>query len=368
VVLNDINLVNELKQCNIADDKHLDGSTIISEEKIKLANSSVKSQLKSINSLNNINDFRNENIYTKKFQTISEGSIMLKNNIKSINDLPQNNLKASCLLYNSNSNINSINKNDLIPNKITNLYPNNIKLNNFSSNHTNNHTIENNPNSINYKNNTIESNSPYYELSENKIKLNSYLNNNGMLINSSKNNMKFQNRLRKKIQNQNYILGNTNKKLVILKHHVPFKRKKDIDINYKNQFNANRISSSTQQRKVFISSNDIKYRTPFAKKTIDKANFVNTPQESYNYTKNNYENLLDYKNIKSIVINRNIKKGINKNNNKNKVNINLINNNNIIRKENSIKNIDSIYYYNKRYNFVKNTSNMNHNKNLSLNY
>ena len=361
VVLNDINLENELKHCNVVDDKPLDRSTLISEEKIKIADSSVKSQLKSVNSLNNINVFKNENICTKKFQTISGGNIMVKNTIESINDLYQNNTKANCLINNYNTN--SI-KDSLITYKITNLHPNNLKFNNLSSNCTISQTSENKPYSMNYKDSTIESYSPYYELSENKTKINSYLNNNGMFINFFKNNIKVHNRLQKKLQNQDFILGNSNKKNMILKNNVPFKRNKDFDIKYKNQLNTNRISSSTQKRKEFILSNDIKYKTPFSKKTIEKTNFVTTPQESYNNKKKNYKNLLDYKYMKSIVLNRNIKKGVNKNN----VNIILINNNKLLRKENSIKNINSIYYYNKRHNFVKNNANMNHNKNLSLNY
>ena len=373
VVLNNKHLVNELQHYNIVDDKNLDTSTIKSEEKIKQGNSSVKSQLKSINSFNNINYFRNANIYTNKFQTISEGNIMVKNNIKSINDIDKNNLKPKCLLNNnnSNSNSNSINKNNLTANKITNSHPSNLKLNNFSSNCTINHTSENNYNSLNYKYSTIESYYPYYQLSENKTKINSYLNNNDMLINFFKNNIKIHNRLKKKIQNQDTILSNSNKKHMILKNNVPYKRNKNIDtkyIKYTSQFNRKRILTSRQQSKEFILSNDIKYKTPLTKKTIDKTNFVTTSQENNNIKKKNFENLLDNKNMKSIVLNRNIKKGIYKNTNKNNVNIILINNNNLIRKEKSTQNINSIYYYNKRHNFIKNSANMNHNKNLSLNY
>ena len=366
VPLNDIHLENELKHCNIDKDNSLERSTIINEDKIKIANSSAKNQLKSINSLNNINAFKNEKSYANKYQTISEENLMIKNTIQSINHLYQKNLKTNFLLDNRNSNSN--NKDNLIINKVNNIYSNNLKLNNFSSNCTINHNSENNHNSINYKDSTIESYSPYYELSENKIKLNYYLNNNGKFVNCFKNNIKINNRLKKKMQSRNSISDNINKKNMILKNNIPFKRNKNIDIKYKDQFNSNRIPSSTQQKKEFILSNDIKYKTPFARKPIDKANIVSTPQESHNNKKKNYKNLLDYKNLKLFVVKRNIKKGTNKNNNKNKFNIILINNNKLLRKENSIKNINSIYYYNKRTNFVKNIENMNHNKNYSLNY
>ena len=361
VVLNDIHLENELQQCNNVNDKPLDQSTIISEEKSKIPNSSAKSQLNCINSINNINVFKNEKIYANKFQTINEDYI--KNTIKDINDLYQNNFKTNSLLYKNNIR-NNVN---FISNKIINVYPNNLKLNNFSSNCTINHTNDNNPNSINNKDSTIESYSPYYELSENKNKVNPYLNDNEMFINSFKNNAKIHNRLKKKIQNQS-LLGNSNQKHMTLRNNVPIKRNKEIDIKYKNQLNRNKISLSTQQNKVIILSTDIRYKTPFARKRIEKTNFVTTPQESHN-KRNNYKNLLDDKNMKPIVSNRSIKKGMNKNNNKKNVNIILINNNKkLIRKENSIKNINSIYYYNKRLNLVKNIANMNHNKNLSLNY
>ena len=109
MALNDIHLENELKHCNIDKDNPLERSTIINEDKIKIANRSAKSQLKAINSLNNINAFKNEKNYTNKYQTINQENLMIKNTIESINHLYQNNLKTNCLLDNNNSNTSTIN-------------------------------------------------------------------------------------------------------------------------------------------------------------------------------------------------------------------------------------------------------------------
>ena len=366
VALNDIHLENELKHSNNDNDNPLGRSTIISKDKINKANCSAKGNLKTINSLNNINDFKNEKIYANKYQTINAENLMIKNTIQNINHLYQSNLNTNCLLDYNNSNSNSNHKDNRTTNAITNLYPNNLKLNHFSRNRTINQNSEKNHNSIFHKDSTIESYSPYYELSENKIKLNSYLNNNGMSVNLLKNRIKINNRMKQKLQSQNSISDNSNIKNMILKINIPFKKNKNIDIKYKSQFNSNRISSSTLQKNEFILSNDIKYKTPFTRKAINKTNFVNT-QISHNNKRKNYKNLSDHKNMKVIVVKRNIKKGTNTNNNKNRFNIILNNNNKLLRKGNSIKNINSIYYYNKRNNFVKNIENMNHNQNISFN-
>ena len=324
-VLNDINLENKIKSNNIVNDKPLDQSTIISEDKIKIPDNSIKNHLKIINSHKNINPFKNEKEYNNKYQTINKENINIKDTIKNINDLYQNNF----ILFNNNSN----NKANLIINKIDNLYLDNLKLNNLSGNYTINNTHENKQSSINFKENTLESYSPYYELTENKIKPNSNLTGNGMFINFFKNNIKIHNQLRKRLQNQTSNLENSYKKNMILKN-APFKRNKEIDFKNKDYFNTNAISS-TQLSKEFILSNDIKYKTPFAQKTIEKKNFVSTPQDSFNNRKKNFKNLLDYKKMKSNDAKKNIKKGTNKNITKNNVNIILINNN-FIRKENSL--------------------------------